>query len=488
MLQKKNITKEVRNKIPSNTIMSSGETKERKKHEEYDLNGMADELIVRGLAQNSIDTYIRNFTSFGRIKRDDGTITGFSKGLMEQIENSPQEAALDIARRLFTKGGFSTAWRSKAFTSTSVKKAKIASLLVAIDANKEGKVYAANNLNDRKMIDRLRAEAVIEQKAYHKEVQSKNAKESANWVDWTKIVGRAKETIKEYNDYVEKKGMKKITAAAYASKYNIVQKETAAADKVALKEALKKQKKENKGKTYSSAELKAEMKAGRLSRNANSFWTPYLKIVNKPFTTKIVNALVAALYTEMPPRRLDYAGGKLIVVTQEEMDSLCEDQEPASVKYEGGKLVSANDEKVEGNPKNYQTEKDCDPQQGTDDEFKPTADDANDPVYSHIWYVIPSKHNPFSIKSHIVFGRFAGKSPQDSELRVDNLASGLRTLVGTYYSLLLAKDPEYNLRPLLVNAMDLDEDGDYRAMTENGLGKRIKKIFSGKYGNDGKCF
>ena len=401
--------------------------------EEYNLSQMEVILEDRGLSENSRKTYLRNLKSF-------------AKGNEGPIEKAPQRTALMIGDLLKTNEEV----RNRQFTSTSVKKAKIASLLVAIDANKESKIYKHNYGTDVEVIDWLRGEAVKEQKAYHKIAATKSPKEDKNWVDWPQILKKAGEVRKEFNDYLDKKGVAKPTNNAFVGLWKVVKKEL-------------------------TKEERAIYKAGDRTpviRKHMRYFDPYAKLFNKPFMTKLMNALVATLYTELPPRRLDWA--KLHFITEEDWAELCdgskkgEGQHPSGESGEGESKVSSMD---------------CDELVGNEKE--------------KVYYVIPSIQNLFSSKSYIVYGRDAGKSKQDEELRVDNLPSTLRTLVGTLIGTLLRINPDYyvlNGVELMVGAKRIGpyetieyegvsyDDREFEVMTENGLGKRVKSVFSGKYG------
>ena len=325
--------------------------------------------------------------------------------------------------------------------STSKEKAIVAALLVALNANKEDFILKhGGTYNAISLVPTLKRRAVALQKAYHKKVQTKSPKEEKNWVEWSKIVAKGKETIKDFQDYLEKKGLNRLSSNAYAKHFKKVKRRV----------------KEEVNKQYPNA------KPGRKNQIIRdvlwkSYFDPYVKALNKPFTTKILNAIIAALYTELPPRRLDWVN--LIGTTNENFKKIC-DKMP----------------EPKGDEENKQTEVECEDDEGIED---------------HIWYVMPSKWNPFSSKAYMVIGRDAGKSPQPSDLRVDNIPSAIRVLLGTYYSILSLNNPDwegwvYGGSPLMVNAMDRDEEGDYLQITENGLGKRVKKIFSGKYGGEQK--
>ena len=451
---------------------------------EYNWTQMWEILKKRGLAKNTLKTYKLNLERMRDVKNP--TTGEFILPIIRTWD--PQEFAFAIIRRVFE------GWDHKPPTykqsnirpriynplleallfgmgkhplpteemvelaktyphSASREKATIAALLVALNANKEGFVLkATDGYNKLNLYPSLKKRATFLQKAYHKEVESKNPKEQANWVEWSQIKSKATETRGEWNAYLEKKKLKPITNNAYATYFNNAKKEMAKALKLEVPKL--------------SKAKRTEILEGKRDEWFEAFFTPYLKHFNKPFNSKLMDALIATLYTEMPPRRLDWK--KLWVITEEMMADLCE---------EATMPVGENDDE------NDQSEVKCE-EPGIEDD-----------VWNKIFYVIPSKWNPFSSKGYFLFGRNAGKSPQPTELKVDNINSNLRVLIGTLYSLLIVNNPDwegwaYGASPIMVNAMDRfgekGKDADYKELTENSIGKKVKKIFSGKYGGTQK--
>jgi hypothetical protein len=451
---------------------------------EYDWTQMWEILKKRGLAKNTLKTYKLNLERMRDVKNP--TTGEFILPIIRTWD--PQEFALAIIRRVFEGWDHTTKYynqsniRPRIYNplleallfgmgthplpteemvelakkyphSASREKATIAALLVALNANKEEFVIkATNNYNRHNLIPSLKKRATFLQKAYHKEVESKNPKEEKNWVEWSQIVKRAGETRTEWNAYLEKKKLPLINNNNYATFFKAEQKR----QNELLKLEVPKLSKAKRNK----------MIAGMRDGFFEAYFTPYLKHFNKPFNSKLMDALIATLYTEMPPRRLDWK--KLWVITAENLEELC---------AEATLPIGENDDE------NDQSEVKCDGVEG-------------DEIWDRIWYVIPSKWNPFSSKGYFLFGRNAGKSPQPTELKVDNINSNLRTLIGTLYSLLIVNNPEWEEwsmggSPLMVNAMVRaeqveDEEPDYTELTENSIGKKVKKIFSGKYGGTQK--
>ena len=455
---------------------------------EYTWDQMWEILKKRGLAKNTLKTYKLNLE-----RMRDLTDPATGELMLPIIRTwSPQEFALAIIRRVFEGWEEATRDRPKVYNllleallfgieenthatykpseeekrkkewselakkypySASREKATIAALLVALNANKEEFVLKhGGGYNSFNLIPTLKKRATFLQKAYHKEVQSKNPKEETNWVEWSQIVKKAGETRTEWNAYLEKKKLPLINNNNYATYFKAEQKKKNELLKLEVPKL--------------SKAKRNEIIRGFRDEFFEAYFTPYLKHFNKPFNSKLMDALIATLYTEMPPRRLDWR--KLWVITEENMEELCE---------EANMPVGENDDE------NDQSEVKCE-EPGIEDE-----------VWNKIFYVIPSKWNPFSSKGYFLFGRNAGKSPQPTELKVDNINSNLRTLIGTLYSLLIINNPDwdewsYGGSPLMVNAMDRfgsqEKDADYKELTENSIGKKVKKIFSGKYGGTQK--
>ena len=292
----------------------------------------------------------------------------------------------------------------------------------------------------------LRDHAVKEQNKYQASAKIKSVKEDKNWVSQEQIVGKAKEMATKFNEIFRKKDLtipSQARVVAHAKKIGKLIKTERAEAKAAMEEYKKLPKEEQKLENQPMVAFKEKwglpksqfpntrkLKKGLIK----AYWALNLPktLTNKPFMSALINAFVAALYTEMPPRRLDWA--KLHFISKSKWDKMEEDQ----VAQDGG-------------------------------------------FHDAIYYVYPPTQygvNPGSSKSFIVFGARAGKSAQADDLRVDDIGINIRKFGSMIYWISRMKNPEDmpNGRPVIVT------NPGFKQIDENALGKRVKKIFSGKYG------
>ena len=366
-------------------------------------------LESRGLAENSIKTYVRNLRILNKEFGVDLGIIIPSEEEEEEDKNKMEdtdvkEASLLIADYMLENDSF-------AGMSTATKKARVAALLVGIDPFKSDADAWDDESVIGKIVVKLREIAVTEQKKYHETASKKNKKEEKNWVSWKELRTKASETRSIWNAYLDKKGLLPPTIAGYGAKWKEIQNSWTPEEK-------KKMKKDRKF---------AESQQERLLLE---YFKPYADIANKPFFTALFNAAIATIYTELPPRRLDWVNLKFM--TQEEYKKMCESEEE-------------------------EEEAEC---------------------WRDIIYVAPSEFHLFSSKSFIHFGRNAGKSPQQEDLKVGDLTSTLRIMIGTIVG--ITKITYWEVGATMMNIL-LQNPVNGEPLEENALGKKIKKIFSGKY-------
>jgi len=305
----------------------------------------------------------------------------------------------------------------------------------------EGKVYDEPILAG--VINDLRAHAVKEQRAYSASTKIKSVKEDANWVSQKQIVEKAVEVRQKLNEIFRKKDVdipNNTKVAVWVKAKAKEQKEAYDAAVTGFK-LWAKEDKETRGESPLAAyhEKYGKMMLKKAAKGyIKKYWEEALpaSLTNKPFMSALINAFVASIYTELPPRRLDWA--KLHFIAKDKWDKM----DAAMTAQDGG-------------------------------------------YHDAIYYVYPrSKYgiNPGSSKSFILFGARAGKSPQQEDLRVDDIGPNIRKL-GTmifWISKLRGVEAGEQGRPVIIT------NPGFKEIEENALGKRVKKIFSGKYGGEKK--
>ena len=476
--QERNITNGLKNKISSNTIMPY-----------FTLDELEEKLAERNLSPISVATYIRNLKTLAKLLAENFD----ESNIEEDMKSNPREAAMEIAEwikgewddredlrketnedpenlgQLFSEEEIKefTQDLDEVFPSTSVTKARVAALLVALSVKNLTENEKKDDGRAQKLIDWLRTIAVVEQKAYHKKVLSKNPKEEANWVTWNKIKSRAALERSNLAALVEKRGYPKFAINSFAKNFNTERAKAKAAMSPEFLAVY------NEVDTTDGENYRKMLMLDITFR----FFQPYTegKGFNKPFKTALFNALIATIYTELPPRRLDY--NNLMVLTKDQFDNLCIDEEEVD--------KMDNPEKyAKGEEKNEQSEIEC------------SERDLDD----YVVYVIPKLYDLFSSKSFFFFGRNSGKSKQKEDLRVDNISSRLRILMGYLYGIQVQsrdggkfipeelKFYENGTEEIDFDLYDEDMAGTaiFDGMTPNALGKRITKVFSGKYGGTKK--
>ncbi len=321
----------------------------------------------------------------------------------------------------------------------------------------------------RDVIDELRAFAVKEQKEYQEGAAYKNVKEDKNWVEQPQIEAKAAEMRTILNQKFAAKDVTPPNFRALNIFYkqftiDLIKKDQQQQDKLSDEwdkymndaeenEDITEEDMDKYDKKYKlRLKLIEKGRKNKIARVSVKYWTQALpeKLINKPFMSALINAFVAALYTDMPPRRLDWAKLKFISIKR------------------------FNKLKEEGD-----------------------AAGAHDGGYSDgIYYVFPHTKigpTPMSPKSFVVFGKNAGKSPQEEDLRVDNISKNIRTLGSMIYWISKMKQGRANEKPgawwLVGKSKDARQgrsvvitNPGFKEIEENALGKRIKKIFSDKYG------
>jgi hypothetical protein len=301
-------------------------------------------------------------------------------------------------------------------------------------------------------IHSLRAFAVKEQKAYSAGVKTKSVKEDANWVSQKQIAEKATEMRTKLNDIFRKKDVEiprqdklkefVVAAGKILKDEKAAEVEASRIKKVARLAKYKVELDAHKANPELEKPKKVKVMFGlakkKLVRKSKKlvkqYWTEALptKFTNKPFMSALINAFVAALYTDLPPRRLDWA--KLHFISKNDFDKIAQDV----TLQDGGR---------------------------------------SDGIY----YVFPNTKygpNPSSASSFIVFGARAGKSQQENDLREDNIGVNIRSLGAMIYWIQAIRDPE---EPVQGRSVVITNPG-FTQIDENALGKRVKKIFSGKYG------
>ena len=289
------------------------------------------------------------------------------------------------------------------------------------------------------LINDLRAHAVKEQRAYSQSTKIKSVKEDKNWVTQKQIEEKAVELRNTLNEIFRKKDVdipNNSKLVKWAKARGEAQKAAFSAANTGFKAWIKEDQ-ATRGESpmaayweiYGKKDTKTSAK-----EYTKKYWEEALpaSLTNKPFMSALINAFVASIYTELPPRRLDWA--KLHFISKPNWDKM----DAAMTAQDGG-------------------------------------------YHDAIYYVYPKTKygiNPGGAKSFIVFGARAGKSPQQEDLRVDDVGPNIRKL-GTmifWISKLRGVVAGAQGRPVIIT------NPGFKEIEENALGKRVKKIFSGKYG------